>query len=156
MTYVTNGTLTVSAEVINAQLERSLRREALSRIGAAASQIQSGVPGLLAGQLTFLCDTLDVALTLDALYAGTAAVTMHWEVATVVSDPDHPGMYLPISGLVPDPDHPGGYLILTPTAVDPLDGLKHVAVGRTRLAAERATPGRSAKWLLTAEIVEVP
>jgi hypothetical protein len=37
-----------------------------------------------------------------------------------------------------------------------LAGLKHVAVGSTRMAAERALPGRRAKWLVTVEVVEVP
>jgi hypothetical protein len=37
-----------------------------------------------------------------------------------------------------------------------LHGLKHVAVGSTRMSAERALPGRRAKWLVTVDVVEVP
>lgn len=38
----------------------------------------------------------------------------------------------------------------------PLANLKHVAVGTSRMTAERATPGRPSKWLYTVEIREVP
>ena len=76
MATISNGTLSATAELIAAQVERNLRREATTIIMTAAPQIQSGTPGLLAGQLTYLTDTLADALTLDAIYKGTVAVTL--------------------------------------------------------------------------------
>ena len=41
-------------------------------------------------------------------------------------------------------------------AGQPLDGLKHRAVGGLRISAERTIPGRPCKWTVTVELREVP
>ena len=41
-------------------------------------------------------------------------------------------------------------------AGQPLDGLKHRAVGGLRISAERTIPGRPCKWIVTVELREVP
>lgn len=41
-------------------------------------------------------------------------------------------------------------------AGQPLDGLKHRAVESLRITAERSVPGRPCKWIIQAEIREVP
>lgn len=105
-------------ELLAAQLERPYRRTALDLLNTAAPQFAAGVPGLLAGQLTYLCRTYADAIALDAVYCNP-------EAAAVVAPPN------------------------------PLDGLRHRAVGAGRLVAERALPGKASKWLLTVEIREV-
>ena len=46
-------------------------------------------------------------------------------------------------------------VVAPPTEINPLDGLRHRAVGAGRLVAERALPGKASKWLLTVDIREV-
>jgi len=104
-------------EIIAAQLERNYKRTDVDLLNTAAAQINAGTPGLLAGQLVYLCDTLAAAIALDAVYCTTPAAQ-------------------PVTG-------------------GDLDGLLHRAVGKGRLAAERALAGRPSKWLLTVDIREV-
>ncbi|MFT3971793.1 MAG: hypothetical protein QM695_16325 [Micropruina sp.] len=155
-------TLTATTELLTAQLDRPLHRTAIDRITAAVPHIQAGTPGLLAGQITYLCDDLNAALALDAVYTAGPGVF----VRSLTPDPEHSGLYL-ADGLVPDPEHPGLYMVnpelMVPVfglpgmyTAPPLANLRHVAVGTIRMAAERATPGRPSKWLYTVEIREVP
>lgn len=74
---ITNGTATVYVrEIIAASLDRPLHRTATDRITSAAPHIQSGTPGLLAGQITYLVDHLTDALALDNVYKAAAPVTL--------------------------------------------------------------------------------
>lgn len=82
MATVSNGTLSVTAEIMAAQIERNLRREAVDQVSAAAPLIQSGTPGLLSGQVTYLADTLTAALALDAIYTALATVVLSGANAT--------------------------------------------------------------------------
>lgn len=47
-------------------------------------------------------------------------------------------------------------LVLTTGAGNPLNGLRHVAVGDLRIATERALPGRLPRWTVQAEVREMP
>lgn len=76
MATISNGTTATSAEILAAQLDRPLRRTATDRITAAAPHIQSGTPGLLVGQITYLADTLAAALVLDGIYRAITPVTL--------------------------------------------------------------------------------
>lgn len=74
---IANGTTTVYArEIVAASLDRPLHRTATDRITAATPHIQSGTPGLLAGQITYLVDHLADALALDDVYKAAAPVTL--------------------------------------------------------------------------------
>jgi hypothetical protein len=73
---VTDGTTTVGAlEIIAASLSRPLRRDALDA-NQADYLFTAGTPGLLAGRVTFLCASLARGLALEALYQGTALLTL--------------------------------------------------------------------------------
>ncbi len=76
MATVTNGTSTVPVEIVAARLRRPLRRESIGLLNVAAPQIQAGTPALLAGQLTYLCNSLSDVLALDALYGGLSPITL--------------------------------------------------------------------------------
>lgn len=73
-------TATVSSgatEIINASLKRPLRRSVYDALNVAAPQIAIGTPGLLAGQITYLCDTLDDAMALDQTYQYAGTITLN-------------------------------------------------------------------------------
>ncbi len=74
---VSDGTTTVGAvEIVASTLERGLRRTVQEPPTSAEALITAAVPGLLEGQLTFLCASLARALALEALYRGTAVLTL--------------------------------------------------------------------------------
>lgn len=66
----------VADEIINAQLKRPLRRSVYDALNVAAPQIAVGTPGLLAGSLTYLCETLADALSVDTIYQFAGAITL--------------------------------------------------------------------------------
>jgi hypothetical protein len=75
--WVGDGTTTVGAvEIVAATLTRPLRREVIEIRNSADVLINAGTPGRLAGQITYLCASLSRALALDALYRGTATLTL--------------------------------------------------------------------------------
>lgn len=69
-------------EIVGVALERDLRRAAIDVNDTAEALITAGTPGMLAGQLTYLCDTLPAVLELDGLYCNTTPV--------VIAEPGHP------------------------------------------------------------------
>lgn len=54
-----------------------------------------------------------------------------------------------------DTIYQGAPAVILSDAGNPLDGLKHLAVGEIRYGAERTVPGVPARWTLTADIREV-
>lgn len=114
---VTDGVTTVGAvEIVASTLERNLFRTVQDLPGAMGALITSATPGLLEGQLVFLCASFARARALEALYKGTAVLTL--------------------------------------ATNGELGGLRHVAVDRIRLTAERALEGSPARWLLTVTVRE--
>lgn len=75
-----NGlTMAVQAEaqeVVGAALTRPLRRSVYDALNEAAPQIAVGTPGLLAGSITYLCDTLEEALAIDGVYQFAGLITL--------------------------------------------------------------------------------
>lgn len=103
-------------DLLGAALERDLRRSVADIWNAPGALITAGTPGLLAGQLTFLCSSLAEARSLDSVYRQPGLVTLD--------------------------------------SADELAGLRHRAVGRSRMTPERSLPGRAAKWLLVVDFRE--
>lgn len=74
---LSDGTTTVTvSEIVAASLKRPLRRSEFDVLNDDDYRINYGTPAKMAGQITYLCDTLVDALALDTLYRGTAAVTL--------------------------------------------------------------------------------
>ena len=63
-------------ELIGAALERQLRRSVADVWNAEQSLITAGTPGLLSGQLTFLCASLAQALAVDSVYRMAGLITL--------------------------------------------------------------------------------
>lgn len=63
-------------ELIGAALERPLRRSVADIWNAEQSLITGGTPGLLQGQLTYLCASLAHALSLDSVYRQSGLVVL--------------------------------------------------------------------------------
>lgn len=63
-------------ELVGAAIERDLRRSVADVWGDPQALITGGTPGLLSGQLTFLCSTLAEARRLDSVYQLPGLVTL--------------------------------------------------------------------------------
>ncbi|MFT4296531.1 MAG: hypothetical protein QM582_14075 [Micropruina sp.] len=65
-----------AVELVGAALERALRRSVADIWGDPQALITAGTAALLAGQLTFLCDSLAQALGLDSVYRMPGLLTL--------------------------------------------------------------------------------
>lgn len=63
-------------EILSASLERDLRRVVMEPVNASEALINSATPGLMVGQITYLCSTLADAIAVDALYQGHSTATL--------------------------------------------------------------------------------
>lgn len=75
----TDSSLTYSAscaELVGVALERDLRRSVADIFNNSQSLITAGTAGLLSGQLTFLCNSLAEANSVDAVYRMPGLVTL--------------------------------------------------------------------------------
>lgn len=63
-------------ELVGAALERDMRRSVADLWNASQALVTAGTAGLLAGQLTFLCESLAQALAVDAVYRMTGLITL--------------------------------------------------------------------------------